>query len=148
MYSCIRSFFHVFSSSGRTKLEHLLKASWRRCKGWEPAEAELEAAAGFPEGGAPDGPSAEALERAAALLQGAAASTLDGPSSAELEAAAALIQGAAAAALDPNSAGPSAEDLERATGLIQDAAAARPDGPSSSELEAAAALIQGVAPRP
>ena len=109
---------------------------------------ELEAAAGFPEGGAPDGPSAEALERAAALLQGAAASTLDGPSSAELEAAAALIQGAAAAALDPSSAGPSAEDLERATGLIQDAAASRPDGPSSSELEAAAALIQGVAPRP
>jgi hypothetical protein len=46
------------------------------------------------------------MDKAAALIQGAAASA--GPSSADLEAAAALIQGAAA------SAGPSSADLEAA----------------------------------
>ena len=54
---------------------------------------------------AAEGTSAE-LEAAAALIQGAAASTL-GPNSADLEAAAALLQGAAASTL-----GPSSSDLD------------------------------------
>ena len=56
------------------------------------------------------------MDKAAALIQGAAPSAI-GPSSADLEAAAALIQGVAA------SAGPSSADLEAAAALIQGAAA-------------------------
>ena len=57
------------------------------------------------------------MDKAAALIQGAAASAV-GPSSADLQAAAALIQGAAASAVGPSSA-----DLQAAAALIQGAAA-------------------------
>ena len=85
-------------------------------------------------------PEAE-MDRAAALIQGAAPSAPGGANAADLNAAAALIQGAA----PPAPGGANAAELDRAAALIQGAAPPAARGASAAELNAAAALIQGAA---
>ena len=107
--------------------------------------------------------SAEEMDRAAALIQGAAASAAGGANAAELDQAAALIQGVALSASEAeldraatllqtaamSAMGPNAADLNAAAALIQSAAASavgpNAAGPNAADLNAAAALIQSAA---
>ena len=80
--------------------------------------------------------SADEMDRAAALIQGAAASAAGGANAVELDKAAALSQGGAG--------GPSEAELDRAATLLQTAATSAL-GPNAADLNAAAALIQSAA---